>query len=385
MKGCCVFWIPTIYHQELTPLEGYTEIKDEDISDEVGCPCKLTLGLIDDCNVIVKLNIEEHKELEFTLKRKEAHRNGFFLYEFEVEDSDFGIVGLALKNPIYHCIKGFYHKHQYHSTDCDSILDAYVHSDDNVDVNSPDNDPLVFYLKQYEKRFKDFVEQLEYDAAYLESISEDPEYRDILYREKYEGFNQRCINVLGEVIYYQTLFNSKHNHSYRLDRHNAACKSGDDLYKSALNTENAIARIKLIAENIRNISQGRRANATLKNIEMANEVLTKLTATASSIKSLSHSSIELQKDVQKTLVQGEKSSKLSIRLGWLGAILGLISLGLGILPFFNSKKANDLSNIKENSVEKTISNVVLKEKTDTVSSAISHKDTVIGATKTGIK
>lgn len=353
VKKCCVFWIPTIYHQELTPLEGHTEIKDEDISDDVGCPCKLTLGLVGNSDVIVKLDIEEYKELEFTLKRKEAHRNGFFLYEFEVEDSDFEIVSLALKNPIYHCVKGFYHKHQYHSTDCNSILDAYVHPDDNVDMDCPDNAPLVFYLKQYEKRFKDFVEQLEYDAAYLESISEDPEYRDILYREKYEGFYQRCNNVLGEVIYYQTLFNSKHNHSYRLDRHNTACQSGDDLYKNALNTENAIARIKLIAENIRNISQGRRANATLKNIEMANKVLTKLTTTASSIKELSRSSIELQEKVQKTLEQGEKSSRLSIRLGWLGAILGMISLGLGILPFLNNKKADDRPNIHENSVEKT--------------------------------
>ena len=56
-------------------------------------------------------------------------------------------------------------------------------------------------------------------------------------------------------------------------------------------------------ERVENVFQGRRANATLVHIKMANDML----------------------------VAGDKISKLSVRLGWLGAILGVLSLLLGII------------------------------------------------------
>ena len=67
----------------------------------------------------------------------------------------------ALTNPIYHYVKGFYHEHKNHTDDCDSILDAYVCTEESdSQISSPDNKPLIFYLRQYEKRFRDFTEQL---------------------------------------------------------------------------------------------------------------------------------------------------------------------------------------------------------------------------------
>lgn len=348
-----------MYHQTIQPIEDRQDIKDEDISDEVGCVCKLSLKLEEVNKIQVKLSFEEEQEdLTFTLQRTDDHRNGLFKYEFNIAEKSFEIVRMALVNPIYHFIKGFYHKHQYHSTDCDSILDAYVapmHTD-QVNIDCPDNEPLIFYLKQYEKRFKDFADQLEYDAGYLEQLEKRPEYKDILYREKFEDFNQRCIDVQGEVIYYRALFNSKHNHSYRIIphktlNHECNCESGCpskepscELYKSALNTESSITRIKLIAERVKSSSQNKRSNATLTNIKMANDVLTQLTLTTSKIEDLSQYSLSLQNDVKKTLAQSESSSILSIRLGWLGVILGAFSLLLTIAPFF---KENELQKVEE--------------------------------------
>ena len=75
------------------------------------------------------------------------------------------------------------------------------------------------------------------------------------------------------------------------------------LQACAFNTDNAINNIKVIKERVENIFQGRRANATLVHIKMANDML----------------------------VAGDKISKLSVRLGWLGAILGVLSLLLGII------------------------------------------------------
>lgn len=72
-------------------------------------------------------------------------------------------------------------------------------------ISVPDNKPLIFYLRQYEKRFRDFAEQLEFDASYLMRVLESPDYRGVLYKEKFENFDARCINILGEVVYYRTL------------------------------------------------------------------------------------------------------------------------------------------------------------------------------------
>ena len=44
-------------------------------------------------------------------------------------------------------------------------------------------------------------EQLEFDASYLMSILDSPDYRDVLYKEKFESFDARCIDILGEVVY----------------------------------------------------------------------------------------------------------------------------------------------------------------------------------------
>ena len=67
------------------------------------------------------------------------------------------------------------------------------------------------------------------------SILDSPDYRDVLYKEKFESFDARCIDILGEVVYYRALLYSHNNVSY----HKAL---GDDhtLQACAFNTDNAI-------------------------------------------------------------------------------------------------------------------------------------------------
>lgn len=45
MNGYCVFWIPSIYHVAPVPLSENSFLEKEDISDEVGCQCHLSLKL----------------------------------------------------------------------------------------------------------------------------------------------------------------------------------------------------------------------------------------------------------------------------------------------------------------------------------------------------
>lgn len=374
MERQCVFWIPTIYHQKIEPLKDYAAIEKEDISDKVGHPCKLTLKLLEKEHIYVELFYGEEKEEEsfrFTLEREDNHRNGFFAYKYDVPDDKFKSIRIALINPIYHYVKGFYHKHEYHSPDCDSILDAYVPKKAvEIKLNCPDNTPLVFYLQQYEKRFKDFAEQLDYDAKKLLEETQKPENTAILIKEKYEAFNQRCMDVLGEVTYYHSLFYSKYNHSYKLPSHNIPLPNCDseshcppqkdleDLYKSALNTENAISHIQLIAKKIESVYRWKQINSTLANIKENKSIIEQ-------IKLLSTDSLILQEGVNKSLKQGDRLSKISLFLGIIGAILGLVSIYLSFqfsspdytLPINQTIENTEKINRKIDSLEEKLSSM----------------------------
>lgn len=374
MERQCVFWIPTIYHQKIEPLKDYRAIEKEDISDKVGHPCRLTLKLFEEGHIYVELFYGEEKEEEsfgFTLTKEENHRNGFFAYKYDVPDTKFEIIRTALTNPIYHYVKGFYHKHEYHSPDCDSILNAYVPEETaKIELNCPDNRPLVFYLKQYEKRFKDFAEQLDYDAKELLEETKNPDNTAILIQEKYEAFNQRCMDILGEVTYYHSLFYSKHNRSYKLpsevflsQESNYALFCPDkvelqDLYKSALNTENAISHIQLIAKKLESVYRWKQTNSTLANIKENKSIIEQ-------IKSLSIDSLALQAGVNQSLKQGDRLSKIGLGLGILGGILGIISIYLSFkfsspdytLPINQTIRNTEMLNRKIDSLEEKLSSM----------------------------
>lgn len=76
MKGSCVFWISAIYHQLPTYLKEQPILEDEDISDEVGCSCRLSLSLNEDENVNVKLVLHD-TDVSFVLNYVESNSNGF--------------------------------------------------------------------------------------------------------------------------------------------------------------------------------------------------------------------------------------------------------------------------------------------------------------------
>lgn len=401
MERQCVFWIPTIYHQDINPLNDISPVEDEDISDKVGKPCKLTLKLVKE-DFHVKLSYgegEEKESYEFILIKEENHRNGFFSYKYDVSDEWFDSIRIALTNPIYHYAKGFYHKHEYHSPDCDSILDAYVPEETKeIKLDCPDNTPLIFYLKQYEKRFRDFAEQLDYDAKELLEEAKNPENTAILINDKYEVFNQRCMGALGEVTYYHSLFYSKYNYSYKINSQginvyecssepHCPCKEDlQDLYKSALNTENAISHIRLIAKRIESVYRNKQTNATLVNIRTNSLLLDNLNETSSEnksilnkIESLTTNSLELQRAVHRSLEQSDKLSKTGVGLGVLGALLGAVSI---ILAFWLSSPDYTAP------INKTIKNTEkINDKIDSIKEALSNKplfiiDTILNTQKT---
>lgn len=311
-EGFCVFWIPTTYHQDISPLENIHDIINEDISDNVGTKYLLTMHLKDDqsIDIVLRMPDSDNDEITFVLERLEAHKNGLFLYKFIVEEPYYNMVSEALRNPIYHHVKGFYHQHVYHGNDNDSILDAYVEKDIS-NLNEPDNKPLIHYLTQYEQRFLLFAEQLEEDAKYLEEQSEIPDRKALVYGDLYNQFSIKYVNMTGEIMYYHALLNSRYNRSCHLMSHDHLQKNR--LYTIPLNINNAIARIHLVEKRTRTIFENKRGNATLKNIQLS--------------MNLTNQSIQLSQDINSSLKKSDWLAKISI-------ILGIISFALGVLSVY---------------------------------------------------
>ena len=112
--GIAFFWIPSIYHVAPVPLSENSFLEKEDISDEVGCQCQLSLKLDSQENIIVILSLRGI-DVEFSLMHKGSNDNGFILYSFDVSVADTELLIKALTNPIYHYVKGFYHEHKNHT------------------------------------------------------------------------------------------------------------------------------------------------------------------------------------------------------------------------------------------------------------------------------
>lgn len=72
MRGFCVFWIPSIYHVAPVPLSETSFLVKEDISDEVGCQCYLSLELDAEENIHVGLLLQG-TDLQFSLEHQNVN------------------------------------------------------------------------------------------------------------------------------------------------------------------------------------------------------------------------------------------------------------------------------------------------------------------------
>ena len=88
-----------------------------------------------------------------------ATPNGLFLYKYEYNTENEDVVNLAntiKSRAIYHLIKEIYHEHEFHHQEDDSILKSF-HSDENVDITSPNNCAIEFFLKRWDDYFREKI------------------------------------------------------------------------------------------------------------------------------------------------------------------------------------------------------------------------------------
>ena len=304
MKKYIVFWLPTIFHQELQIKKREiinTDDKDGffDLSDESLYPYYAKFTLSENNNIIISSKVSTLKgEVSFdtilTLEDKKR-KNGFMqfsLNEDEVPNVCRKSFILNLTNSMYHLIKEFFHEHECH-TGKDGDLHPEV-SPKPIDLESDDNPALMKCLIDFSDLFcknAETVSELnaaanlcndEYDRI-RQKIKELPEElsesakREIkrLHKEfldKIFIINKLCENSLIEYTYCKTLLSSIYNKSFK---HDVAIKPKAKDFeiknayrRRALNIRNSVRYI----ENIKYKNQNRQntllyyLNEDMKNI-----------------------------------------------------------------------------------------------------------------------
>lgn len=136
----------------------------------------------------------------------QANANGFLFYELaDQTESDSCLAQTMSKGihaGVYHLIKEFFHEHNFHSAEEDSILHArfFQTIEEYRQSQTSDRD---YYIKEYHKKFRTFFNDINGDISVLENSLSLMRYREV-----YKGY-KRVLDLInrfnGEYLYYQSL------------------------------------------------------------------------------------------------------------------------------------------------------------------------------------
>ena len=151
-------WIPR--YKEGIPDVKNQKLEETDLKDKPDDPPLLVSGEVN-CDTLLislryKLGDSAYRHLVF--HKIVYAESGFIVYKLNLEDdeNDFLCEGLRCSMPkaIYHYVKNFFHEHQFHSSDDDSLLDAYF-SSKIIDLDNPEElrSILKVYLQSYINKY----------------------------------------------------------------------------------------------------------------------------------------------------------------------------------------------------------------------------------------
>lgn len=429
----CVLWMPTKFHKSLRPIynnpveEGGVEtvLSEEEIDNEIDVEDDITYSNIctsDDETPKIYIDLTLHKKDFFpdSLERATYHRlkendiplrhisivakkedgeiietlflecidarsNGLFQFSYIVDDHYLSETGTGkyllnsqynITNALYHNIKSFFHKHEFHGKIKDSILCPFS-SAQPINLTQNNNTALLHYLEEFSKvlvdeysNIKELNNQLiEYYKGIKRRINnqgyEDENElkvllikRDIYLSDLFNDCIRQCTNALNKHIYFQSLLFSQYNKVCQIgyspiSNYNirvyppfsigydsyyiSACPDSTswhslivfpyrytddyDYYKSALNVNNAIELIRLLRESI--------IQFVSKETFELNKIL--LNTTAAQIDELRTLNIQIREQGRDIKGQGEeiksisrRSSNISTKLAIFGIVITVI-------------------------------------------------------------
>jgi hypothetical protein len=176
-------------------------------------------------------DLEAQKEGKVTLKFIDACRNGMLYYKYSYDNTNpyQEAIHLAICSAVYHLVKRFFHQHEYHNGEKDSMVKAYV-SSQAISIRTCNNKPLLHYLEELEdivscrrEELQDMFSHVNIISNKIKDIREirSDEAKNELYVSIRNQQNDRqyieelCYKMLGFGIYFKTLlkswYNSNHN------------------------------------------------------------------------------------------------------------------------------------------------------------------------------
>lgn len=314
----CIFWIPCIFHTCLNILSGQEIQKQEFITRQnfkfkVKSEATINQYIPSwDGKIFINLTIidltetepEFKKNINVRLVSRDFRRNGLVKFEYSLTPEQHGLFD-DMRDQTYNLIKKHFHIHEYH-TYFTSVKSGYY---EDVDLCSVDNKAISCYVHQFYTLLKEQLTQIEDDYKWLElnKTNYSPELNEARYL-----FYESCENVFGQLVYYNSILNSKWNKSCRLVPTTAT--PNEELRRLAHNYYNLISKLQ-------SIYQRSRTFFYLSNIHENVETQRKIQEIAND------NNIVIGK-VDKAVKESSTTNIISIVLAILSVLLGIWSIYL---------------------------------------------------------
>ncbi len=263
------------------------------------------------------------KDFKVKLISCDVSENGLIEFKYLLSEEDHVLFD-HLRDYVYDLIKGHFHVHEHHIYFTSVKKGFYPVS--QIDLATIDNPALVHYIMQFYELLKEQLGQIEDGYKSLEPHKTDfsPEIK-----EARVLFYESCENVFGQLIYYNSLFNSKCNASCRIAP--TIAEPDESLMRLANNYFSLVSRLEYIY-------QSSRTAFYISNIHENVEIQRQ-------INDVAQKNNEVIGRIDKVLKASGVSNIISIALGVVSVILAVWSL---ILAFDDNHKTTDSNKTEMN-------------------------------------
>ncbi len=211
-KYYAVLWIPTKTHEQVIEHPIQTTIT-RNISDIEGVDLNIEVALQQNYNIDISI-LDKSGEKEFFIRLTHVFhsRNGLIEYSYyekyydENNPKGFRFTSDTFPEAVYHIIKEFYHKHEFHDEENDTSLSPFI-CNQPIDLKENDNLALKHYLERYEKALTDLVK---YTQKARECITKKHKVKN------YYSFGKLILKAKGYEVYLNALYDSIYNTKCKL-------------------------------------------------------------------------------------------------------------------------------------------------------------------------
>ena len=326
-KRYCTFWIPNVTHNNFQIIKSLVKSEIAQRDSDVSYQIKSNITKLNrSANAFsIRLYITEYAsdKTDFSyvvdLKSVDSCISGLLEFEYSL-NLHYSNKFYRIINHAYRTIVQHFHQHIYHAEQ-EGVKQAYC-SDKLCKLNQPDNEALVFYLKQIHDLISVQVNVIHAISPLLNKDNDKISTEGIKARSlEMERFYVKCENLRGQMPFFHSLLNSPYNISCHITAPAPTSQLEKELHTIAHNIAN-------LSYSILNLFEKIKTDFYIANINNSFDIQFSIREIASENKQLIQKVDESNALSEKL---GRRSLKISIWMGALSLLLGLISIILSVL------------------------------------------------------